>query len=106
MIAWEQDFIGKDALLRHKEDGPARRRIGFQLTGKGIPRQGCVLFEGEEPVGETTSGGFSPVLGLGIGLGLARREHPRGDALAVEIRGKKIPAQVVKPPFVAKRVKS
>ncbi|HQH70658.1 MAG TPA: glycine cleavage system aminomethyltransferase GcvT [bacterium] len=106
VIAWEKDFIGKDALLRQKEGGPARRRIGYQLTGKGIPRQGCVLFEGEESVGETTSGGFSPVLGLGIGLGLARREHPRGDALAVEIRGKKIPAQVVKPPFVAKRVKS
>ncbi|MFB3786083.1 MAG: glycine cleavage system aminomethyltransferase GcvT [bacterium] len=105
VIAWDKDFIGKDALLRQKAAGPARHRIGYQLTDKGIPRQGCVLFNGDEPIGETTSGGFSPILGLGIGLGLARHDRPVGDALAVEIRGKKIPVQVVKPPFVAKRVK-
>ncbi|HOL93627.1 MAG TPA: glycine cleavage system aminomethyltransferase GcvT [bacterium] len=106
VIAWDKDFIGKDALLRQKEAGPARHRIGFRLTGKGIPRQGCLLFEKEEAVGLTTSGGFSPVLGIGIGLGLVRRGHPAGEGLAVEIRGQKIPAQVVQPPFVAKRVKS
>ncbi len=99
------DFIGKDALLHQKESGIPRRRMGFRLKERGIPRQGCKVFDGDESVGEVTSGGFSPMLKQGFGLALVRTGHQKSENVFIDIRGKRIPAERVKPPFIPKRVK-
>lgn len=99
------DFTGKDALLQQKETGIPRRRLAFRLTGQGIPRQGCAVYDGGEAVGEVTSGGFSPILNQGFGLALVRTGHHASDHVSIEIRNKKIPAERVTPPFIPKRVK-
>ncbi len=101
----KRDFIGKSALVKQKEEGIPRRRAGFVLDGSGVPRQGYALYDGEENVGSVTSGGFSTVLKKGIGLGLVTSGHQKTENLFVEIRGKKVPATVQKPPFVPTRVK-
>lgn len=98
------DFIGRDALLAQKEAGLERRRVGLIVNGAGIPRQGCVLFQGDQPVGEVTSGGFSPILSKGIALGFVKSDSTL-DLFSVEIRGKQIPVEKKNPPFVPKKVK-
>lgn len=101
-----RDFIGKEALAQMQEAGVPRRRIAFQLDAPGVPRQGCALYDGDQPIGEATSGGFSPVLAKGIGLALVNAGHAKPEALQVEIRNKKVPAHRVRLPFVEKRVKA
>lgn len=101
----KDEYIGKAALEAQQEDGVPRRRIAFVLQGPGIPREGYPLSYGGTPIGKVTSGGFSPVLKKGFGLGLVKAEYAKTETLGVEIRGKVVPAERVKPPFVEKRVK-
>ncbi|MEW6236625.1 MAG: glycine cleavage system aminomethyltransferase GcvT [Candidatus Omnitrophota bacterium] len=102
----KEDFIGLAALKKQKETGVPRRRIGFQLEEKGIPREGCALYAGEIPIGAATSGGFSPTLETGIGMGLVQAQYVKTDNLSVEVRSKRLAAKIVKPPFVTKHVKA
>lgn len=96
----ESNFIGKDALLAQKEAKTKRALIGFEIKGRGIARPGArVLVDGED-VGSVTSGTMSPSLGTAIGLCYLPRTHSKaGSTFEVEVRGKRIPAEVVKTPF-------
>lgn len=100
-VAWEpadRDFIGRSALTPLR-DAPERRDfVGLLLAGRGVLRSHQAVSAGGRAVGEVTSGGFSPTLGRSIGL--ARVEQGIGGSCEVEIRGKPIPARVVRPPFV------
>jgi len=96
----KSDFIGKKALLKIKESGPHRKSVAFMLTEKGFPRQHYPIVISGKKVGEVTSGTFSPMLEKGIGVGYVPAEHSRiGTRLDIDIRGKMIPAEIVKPPF-------
>jgi aminomethyltransferase len=96
-------FVGSDALVRQKQEGLKRRLAGFKLTGKGIARHGYAALKGGERVGEVTSGTMSPVLKEAIGLAyLPAALAKEGSTFEVEIRGKPVPARVVKTPFVEK----
>ena len=100
-VAWEppeRKFIGRSALEAQRQDPDTRRFVGLLLTGRGVLRNHQMVYAGGRPVGEITSGGFSPTLERSIAL--ARVSADIGVACEVEIRGKQIPAQVVKPPFV------
>lgn len=99
------DFIGKEALQSELELGSKWRRVGFQLTAPGIPREHCLIYDGDRQIGESTSGGFSPLLKKGIGMASIDNQWQPSANLFVEIRGKKIPIEIKKPPFVPKRVK-
>lgn len=102
----KDDFIGKEVLQQQKENGIPRRRLPFVVEGKGIPREGYALYDGDTEIGYVTSGGFSTTLKQGIGLGLVKADHVKPQALAVEIRKRMIPAKKVKLPFVSKKVKA
>ncbi|MFS8534071.1 MAG: glycine cleavage system aminomethyltransferase GcvT [Limnochordales bacterium] len=94
-------FVGKEALVRQAAQGVARRLVGFRMIGRGIPRQGYPLLAGDREVGRVTSGTMSPTLGEPIGMGYVAAEYASpGQELAVEIRGRSIPCQVVKGRFV------
>ncbi|MFL6518481.1 MAG: glycine cleavage system aminomethyltransferase GcvT [Bacillus sp. (in: firmicutes)] len=97
----ENDFIGKEALLRQKEEGLKRKLVGIEVTGRGIPRHGYkVISESGEEIGVVTSGTQSPTLKKSIGLALVSTEHAQvGTQLKVEIRNKQIDAVVIKTPF-------
>lgn len=95
------DFVGKNALVKQRDDGLSRRLIGFKMLQRGIPRQGYALYKGDEEVGHVTSGSLSPSLGEPVGMGYVKTEHSApGTELAVEVRGRRIPVQVVEGRFV------
>ena len=97
------EFVGKTTLLTQKHAGPSRRLVGFELLEKGVPRHGFTILSAsspQSPIGEVTSGNLSPLLQKGIGLGYVLPEHAElGTDLFIDIRGKAVPAKVVKPTF-------
>jgi len=94
------DFIGREALLRQKAEGVARRLIGLQLRQSGVPRADYPILRDGRRIGAVTSGTMSPTLGKGIALGYVDAEEGEtGGVLAVEIRGRALPAEVVSLPF-------
>lgn len=98
------DFIGREALLKVKEEGKKRKLVAFELEGKAFPRQGYDIYDNGTKIGEVTSGTFSPMLNKGIGLGYVPIEKSKvGTEIAVEIRGDKKPAHIIKPPFYKKK---
>ena len=100
-VAWEpgeRRFIGRDALETQRRDGAGRKLVGLLLEDRGVLRgHQQVVVEGAGE-GEVTSGTFSPTLGRSIGL--ARVPAATGDACEVVIRGRRLAARVVRPPFV------
>ena len=100
-------FIGQTALTRQQAEGPTRRLVAFELLEKAVPRHGCPILGTHargQPIGTVTSGNFSPVLKKGIGLGYVPSALSAPDTrLYIDIRGKVVPATVVKPPFYKKK---
>jgi aminomethyltransferase len=101
VVAWNKDqFQGKPALLKQREQGLTRRLVAFAMTERGVPRQDMEILKDGEVVGNVTSGNFSPILQKGIGLGsLPPALWNEGTLVEIDIRGKHVPAKVVKLPF-------
>lgn len=100
LIDWDKDFYCKDVLAKIKEEGLKRKLVGLVAEPGRIPRMGHRVFLGDEPVGEVTSGNYSPTLGTGIALALVSVDHSApGTSLHIDVRGKKLPVEVVKPPL-------
>jgi aminomethyltransferase len=98
------DFIGRRALLAQKAAGVERRLVGFEVRGRGIAREGHpVLHDGRE-VGRVTSGTWSPTFEKALGMARvpAALAAP-GTAVEIEVRGRRLPAEVVKLPFYQRR---
>ncbi|MFZ4584993.1 MAG: glycine cleavage system aminomethyltransferase GcvT [Acidimicrobiia bacterium] len=96
------DFRGKDALQTHQAHGVGKLLQGLVFEGRRFARDGAEVFEvgGEEPIGHVTSGNYSPMRERGIALAFLTPDHGPGDAVEVDVRGTRIPAQVERPPFV------
>jgi len=93
-------FIGRGALEAQTAAGVQKRLVGLKLQGRAIARHGYPVLLNGEPVGEITSGTWSPTLGEAIALAYVPAAAAKvGSELAVEIRGKAEPAVVVKRPF-------
>jgi aminomethyltransferase len=107
-VGWKKPaFWGRDALLAERERGPARLLWGIEALGRGIPRPHQPVLAGDAPVGEVTSGTFSPTLKKGIGLALLSTDAGLGEGgdVVVDVRGRPAPVRVVKPPFVPAHVR-
>ncbi|MEI9999228.1 MAG: glycine cleavage system aminomethyltransferase GcvT [Verrucomicrobiota bacterium] len=100
-LSKEAEFPGKDVLLKQKANGVNERLVAFRLRDKGPPpRAHYPLYSGDDRVGDVTSGGPSPTLGYGIGLGYVEVEFADpGTVLELEVRGARVPVEVVKKPF-------
>ena len=93
------DFIGRDALLVQKEKGDLRKKlVGFQMLDRAVARCGNDVFKNGDHIGKVTSGAPSPSLKCNIGF--ASISPIVGKSIAIEIRGKKHPATIVKVPFI------
>jgi len=98
-------FIGRDALLRQKQEGVRRRLVGFEMQERAIPRHGYPLLAGGRVIGRVTSGTFGPWVQKGIGLGYVVPELARpGTEISVQIRDQPVRAVVVKLPFYKRSV--
>jgi aminomethyltransferase len=96
-------FIGKDALLKVKDEGLKRKLVPMSTDEKAFPRHGYDLTVDGKKVGTITSGTVSPVLDKPIALGYVEAKYSdEGTKINFSIRGKEIPAEVVKLPFVKK----
>lgn len=105
VIDWSKEFESKELLLKIKERGVERKLTGLVMAGREIPRAGYPVYRDGLQVGELSSGNFSPVLGKGIALGyLAPGAAAEDTMLEVEVRGRRVPATVVRPPFVGKKI--
>jgi aminomethyltransferase len=103
-IGWKKDaFWGRAALLAEKEAGPARLLRGLKVLGRGVLRPDLTVLDGDAAVGVTTSGTFSPTLKAGIALALIDTAAGIADGarVHVDVRGRAVECEVVKPPFVA-----
>ena len=97
-------YPGADRITALLQGGAPIRRVGLVLEGRIAAREGSLVFAGEEQVGRVTSGGFSPTLGHPIALAFVDAAHAvPGTSLFAEVRGKRLPATVARPPFVPHR---
>jgi aminomethyltransferase len=97
------DFIGRPAIVRTKEAGPARRLVGFTVEGRAFPRHGYTIRADGRDTGHVTSGTFSPTLEQGIGMGYVEAANAKaGTAVGIVIREREVPGVVVPLPFVKK----
>jgi aminomethyltransferase len=101
---FNKDFINSESLKKQKELGVSKTLVGFELSQRGIPRQGYAIVDAQgNSIGRVTSGTMSPSMGKGIGLGyvpMALKEV--GSQIHIQIRNKIVPAMVVKLPFYKK----
>jgi aminomethyltransferase len=102
-IGWKKNaFFGRDALLAEKEAGPPRLLRGLRAVGRGVLRPKLNVLARDTTVGVTTSGTFSPTLKIGIALALidVKAGIEDGQHVTVDVRGRGVECEVVKPPFV------
>jgi aminomethyltransferase len=96
------EFVGRGPILRAKEAGLQRKLVGFKMLDRGIARHGYAVYdaEGKTKLGEVTSGTQSPSLKHSIGIAyVALANATEGSKLTIDIRGTKIPAEVIPTPF-------
>jgi aminomethyltransferase len=98
----DRKFIDRDLLSIQQKEGVTRRLRGFVMLEKAIPRHDYPIFNAEGTViGKVTSGTMSPCLNKGIGMGYVSKEYTAfGTTIYIGIRDKKVPAEVIKTPFI------
>jgi aminomethyltransferase len=98
------EFIGRDVLLKTKENGPREKLVPFKMKDKGPPpRPHYSVFENGRRIGEVTSGTLSPSLNWGVGMAYVSAPHAKiGAQIDIEIRGQKFPATIEKRPLYKK----
>jgi len=98
------DFIGREALRRQKEEGVKRKLVGFEMTERGIARDGQEVVINGTRAGRVTSGSPAPYLKKNIGLAYVPVEFANeGQPIQIDVRGRLVDAQTVKTPFYKRR---
>jgi aminomethyltransferase len=104
-LAWavkmdKGEFLGREALARRRSDTTRPQRVGLELDGKRIAREGCPVLRDGQPIGQITSGTFAPTLGKAIAMAyVTPHASAAGTECEVDVRGKSAPARVVPLPF-------
>jgi aminomethyltransferase len=104
-LAWivklaKGDFVGREALVRQKEQGVPRKLVGFTTSERAFPRHGYPVISNGEPSGVVCSGTLSPSLNVPIGTCYVPTANAKpGNEVGIDIRGKVVKAEIVKTPF-------
>jgi aminomethyltransferase len=102
----KDEFIGKDALARQKEEGPAKKLVGIELNDKAIPRHGYVVLKDGQPIGEVTTGYHTISTDKSVCMALVDTQFAKLDTeVDIQIRKKVFPGKVVKKQFYNKNYK-
>lgn len=100
-------FLGREVLQRQQTEGTDRKLVGFTISERAIPRQGHGVLYGGVAFGEVCSGTMSPTLGIPVGTCyLPSAAAVVGTTFEIDIRGRKLPARVVKLPFYKRPAKA
>lgn len=100
----EADFIGKDALKAQADGGLERISVGFELLGRGIPREGYEVYKDGEKIGHVTTGYMSPTLNKNIGNALIKiSEKEMGNEIDIMVRKKPVKAKIISKNFLKNR---
>jgi glycine cleavage system T protein (aminomethyltransferase) len=101
IVGWKKtDFIGADVLRRQKQEGVGRKLVGFEVLDRAIARHGYDVYVGGEKAGVVTSGTQTPFLKKAIGMAYLPAKHAApGTEFEIDIRGRRVRAQVVPMPF-------
>lgn len=100
----KENFIGRDALLKAKEQGLKRKLIAVELTERGVPRGGYTVYADDQAIGILTSGAPGPTVHKNIGMGYVDPAHAIvGKTVQIDIRGRRIAAQIVALPFYKRK---
>jgi len=96
-----KNFTARSILEKQKAEGIQRKLVGFEMIDRGVPRHGYDIMNAEgEKIGEVTSGTMSPCRKIGVGMGYVKRDYMAvGSEIYLDVRGRKLKAVVVKPPF-------
>ena len=107
IVGWDKgEFVGREALVAQRAAGVNRRLVGFEMLDHGIARAGYDVYVHGERVGRVTSGTWAPSLGMAIGMAYVPAASSAVDtSIAVEIRGRRAQARIVRMPFY-KRARS
>ncbi|MFA5168729.1 MAG: glycine cleavage system aminomethyltransferase GcvT [Candidatus Omnitrophota bacterium] len=96
----KNEFPGCAILKEKKKTGILKKRVGFEMTGRGIPRQGFEIQKAGKTIGTVTSGSFIPTTCKNIGMAyVTATEAKTGNAIDVMVRGKPVKAVLVSLPF-------
>ena len=99
-----EGYVAGEALRRIRDSGVTRGLVGFTMVERGIPRHGYPIVDGDRGIGEVTSGGPSPTLDTSIGLGYVPRGYTSaGSRFQIDIRGRRVQAEVTALPFYSRR---
>lgn len=99
-VDFNKEFVGKDILIKQKEEGTSKKKIAFVADNRRSPRHGYKIFSGNDEIGIVTSGVFSPMLKRGIGLGFVKPEYTKiGTDILIRNGKTEIKAKVTKTPF-------
>ena len=102
----KDEFIGKDVLARQKEEGPAKKLVGIELSDKAIPRHGYVVLKDGQPIGEVTTGYHTISTDKSVCMALIDAQFTKLDTeVDIQIRKKVFPGKVVKKQFYNKNYK-
>jgi|AGTN01.1.fsa_nt_gi glycine cleavage system T protein len=103
-IKKDGDFLGKSVLEKQKNDGCQKEVVCLKAEGKALPRQGYEVFDGDRLVGKVTSGSQGIFVGYPIAFALVSGVDTKvGNTLSIDIRGKKIPAEIVSRPWYKRK---
>ena len=106
VVDLEKAFVGCDALSRQKKTGPARRLVGFEMTDRGIARQGYKVHKYGKEIGEVTSGTLAPTLNRAVGMAFLPVIYTEpGTEIDILIRDRPVRAKVVRLPFYSRNDK-
>ena len=99
----EGDFIGKEALNKDWNDGLKRKLAGFEMIGRGIPREGYEIQKDGVKIGHVTTGYMSPTLNKNIGNALITTDFTAiGTEIDIMIRNKPVKAKIISKKFLKK----
>lgn len=94
------DFIGCEVLRKQKLNGTARKIVGFEMVDRGVARAGYSVTQADREIGTVTTGSYAPSLDKNLGLAFIQSDHAKlGQAIAIQIRGKNVSAQIIAKPF-------
>jgi len=101
VVKLNKNFVGKEKLSKVKDSGVKRKRVGFIMEGRAIPRQGYPIHSKLGVIGEVSSGTYSPNISKFIGMAYLDKDYAKiGEAVEVEVRGKLYKAKIAKFSFI------